>query len=172
MSCIGSCRFWPMPGAFALARSRSIIGRAGMANRSTAFRGSSRGFSTCSTVRFLTTFRQRPLHILGGSGLAMLSIGALGLLYLAILWVLGDRPIGTRPLLFYSIAFVIVGVQLLSLGILAELVTAYNIRAHETYSVAERIEPPSRSPAFDAKVPAGELDRSPLPPPHDPGPMH
>ena len=29
--------------------------------------------------------------------------------------------------------------QLLSLGILAELVTAYNIRAEDTYSVAETI---------------------------------
>jgi glycosyltransferase involved in cell wall biosynthesis len=131
-----------------------------------------KGFLDLLTVRFLTTFRQRPLHILGGAGLALLSVGALGLLYLAILWVLGDRPIGTRPLLFYSIAFVIVGVQLLSLGILAELVTAYNIRAQETYSVADRIEPPSQSLEFGETVPPRKLDRSPLPPPSDPGPMH
>jgi hypothetical protein len=42
-------------------------------------------------------------------------------------------------LLFYSIALLVVGTQLLSLGILAELVTAYNIRAEDTYSVAETI---------------------------------
>ena len=35
--------------------------------------------------------------------------------------------------------FLVVGVQLLSLGVLAELVTAYNIRAEDTYSVAETI---------------------------------
>ena len=50
------------------------------------------------------------------------------------------RPIGNRPMLFYSIALLIVGVQLLSLGILAELVTAYSIRPQDTYSIAETIE--------------------------------
>jgi hypothetical protein len=43
--------------------------------------------------------------------------------------------------LFYSAALLGVGTQLLSLGILAELVTSYNIRAKDTYSVAERVEP-------------------------------
>jgi hypothetical protein len=55
-----------------------------------------------------------------------------------------------------------VGVQLLSLGILAELVTAYNIRAEDTYSVAEII--PSRPAAAESPGPA------PLAP-HEPGPM-
>ena len=62
------------------------------------------------------------------------------MLYLAVLWLdPHNRPIGNRPLLFYSIALLVVGVQLLSLGILAELVTAYNIRAEDTYSIAETI---------------------------------
>ena len=43
-------------------------------------------------------------------------------------------------MLFYSIALLIVGVQLLSLGILAELVTAYSIRCEDTYSIAETIQ--------------------------------
>ena len=96
-----------------------------------------KGFLDLLTVRFLTRFRQRPLHVLGGTGLALLGLGVLGLLYLAVLWILGNRPIGNRPMLFYSIALLIVGVQLLSLGILAELVTAYNIRREDTYSIAE-----------------------------------
>jgi glycosyltransferase involved in cell wall biosynthesis len=99
-----------------------------------------KGFLDLLTVRFLTRFRQRPLHILGGLGLGLLCLGVLGLLYLAALWVLGFRPIGNRPMLFYSIALLIVGVQLLSLGILAELVTAYSIRAEDTYSIAETVE--------------------------------
>ena len=60
-----------------------------------------------------------------------------------------NRPIGDRPLLFYSIAFLLVGVQLLSLGILAELVTAYNIRAEDTYSIAETIPPRVSQAAVD-----------------------
>lgn len=99
-----------------------------------------KGFLDLLTVRFLTRFHQRPLHVLGGAGLALLALGGVGLFYLAILWLLGYRPIGTRPMLLYSIAFLVVGVQLLSLGILAELVTAYNIQPAETYSIAETLE--------------------------------
>ena len=105
-----------------------------------------KGFLDLLTVVFLTRFRQRPLHVLGGSGLLLSALGFLGLLYLALAWMAGfwvehPRPIGNRPLLFYSIALLIVGVQLFSLGILAELVTAYGIRKADTFSVAETIEP-------------------------------
>ena len=62
------------------------------------------------------------------------------MLYLAILWLDPlNQPIGNRPLLFYSIALLLVGLQLLTLGILAELVTAYNIRDQDIYSIAETI---------------------------------
>jgi glycosyltransferase involved in cell wall biosynthesis len=96
-----------------------------------------KGLLDLVTVRFLTRFSQRPLHVLGTVGAVLLLLGGLGLSYLAILWVLGDRPIGTRPLLFYSGFLMSVGTQLVSLGILAELVTSYNIQAQDTYSVAE-----------------------------------
>jgi glycosyltransferase involved in cell wall biosynthesis len=114
-----------------------------------------KGFLDLLTVRFLTRFRQRPLHLLGGTGLVLLAVGTIGLLHLAYLWVIGERPIGNRPYLLYSIALLVVGVQLLSLGILAELVTAYSIRPEDTYSVAERIEAGS-SPAAALSSPAVE----------------
>jgi glycosyltransferase involved in cell wall biosynthesis len=99
-----------------------------------------KGFLDLLTVRFLTRFSQRPLHVLGAVGLALFGLGNLGMLSLAVLWLdPNNRPIGNRPLLFYSIALVLVGVQLLTLGILAELVTAYNIRADDTFSIAETI---------------------------------
>jgi glycosyltransferase involved in cell wall biosynthesis len=105
-----------------------------------------KGFLDLLTVRFLTRFSQRPLHVLGGIGVALTTIGGLVMLYLAIIWLdPNHEPIGTRPLLFYAGAFVSVGIQLLSLGILAELVTAYNIRPEDTYSVVERL--PSREVA-------------------------
>jgi glycosyltransferase involved in cell wall biosynthesis len=102
-----------------------------------------KGFLDLLTVRFLTRFSQRPLHVLGGFGLALVTLGGLGLFYLAILWLdPANRPIGNRPLLFYSGIVMSIGIQLLSLGILAELVTAYNIRPEDTYSVVATI--PSR----------------------------
>ncbi len=97
-----------------------------------------KGLLDLMTVRFLTRFGQRPLHVMGGLGLALLLTGALGMLSLAVLWLdPANRPIGNRPILIYSVAALVVGTQLLSLGILAELVTSYNIKAEDTYSIAE-----------------------------------
>lgn len=98
-----------------------------------------KGFLDLLTVRFLTAFGQRPLHVLGGIGLALFGLGFLGLLFLAVEWLLGHGPIGTRPLLVYSAALLGVGVQILCMGIIAELVTSYHIRSHPTYSIAERL---------------------------------
>ncbi|WP_435009611.1 glycosyltransferase family 2 protein [Tundrisphaera lichenicola] len=100
-----------------------------------------KGLLDLLTVHFLSRYGQRPLHVLGAIGLAMLAMGGLGMTYLAILWLLGEeyRPIGVRPLLFYSGTLLGVGTQLLCLGILAEMVTAYNIRESDTFSVAERL---------------------------------
>lgn len=114
-----------------------------------------KGFLDLLTVRFRTGFGQRPQHLFGGIGLVLFAIGAMGLLYLAGVWavdhwVLGDweHPIGTRPLLVYSAALLSVGTQLIVLGVLAELVTSYNLRAEDTYSVAERVgdDGPSETP--------------------------
>jgi glycosyltransferase involved in cell wall biosynthesis len=108
-----------------------------------------KGLLDLATVHFLSRFSQRPLHILGAAGLFMLLLGGLGLVYLAIVWF--RESIGTRPLLIYSAALLVVGTQLVSLGILAELVTAYSIRAEDTYSIAETVgsaedgEPPART---------------------------
>ncbi|MDR3636619.1 MAG: glycosyltransferase family 2 protein [Isosphaeraceae bacterium] len=100
-----------------------------------------KGLLDLVTVRFLTRFGQRPLHVLGAIGLGFLMLGGLGLAYLALLWLdPANRPIGGRPLLIYSATFLGVGTQLVTLGVLAELVTSYNIRAEDTYSVAETVE--------------------------------
>lgn len=98
-----------------------------------------KGFLDLLTVRFLTRFSQRPLHVLGSVGLILFLIGGAGMFFLAVQWLRGERPIGNRPLLDYSAASLVVGTQLVCLGILAELITSYNIRAEDTYSVAESV---------------------------------
>lgn len=111
-----------------------------------------KGFLDLLTVRFRIGFGQRPQHLFGGVGLVLFAIGAIGLLYLAGLWVTdhwirGDtaHPIGTRPLLVYSATLLGVGTQLVVLGVMAELLTSYNLRAEDTYSVAERLGEPGDS---------------------------
>lgn len=104
-----------------------------------------RGFLDLLTVKFLTSFGQRPQHMLGGFGLFFFSLGVLGLTYLGLLWSLMNvipifepQPIGGRPLLLYSVASLLLGAQGISLGMLAELIVANTGRERDSYSVAER----------------------------------
>jgi hypothetical protein len=80
-----------------------------------------RGFLDLLTVKFITTYTGRPFHLFGGVGALSCLIGS-GLL----LWMLGLRisgaGVGNRPALFAGILFVVVGVQLMSLGLIAELI--------------------------------------------------
>ena len=101
-----------------------------------------KGLLDLLTVRVLTMFGERPLHFLGGMGLVAFAVGFLGLTYLAWLWVTGHRPIGTRPVLIYSAASLLLGAQMMSAGILAELIVSRlggESDSGRSYSIAERI---------------------------------
>ncbi|MBM3498018.1 MAG: glycosyltransferase family 2 protein [Armatimonadetes bacterium] len=96
-----------------------------------------RGLLDLLTVKFLTGYGTRPLHLFGGLGLASFGVGMAGVTYLAILWLMGRGPIGERPLLSYSVMAVLLGAQLLALGFLGELLIAYHIRRDPPYSIRE-----------------------------------
>ncbi len=111
-----------------------------------------KGFLDLLTVKFLTGFGQRPQHLLGGIGLCCFAVGAFGALYLTGYWVvqelMGNDPmLHNRPALIYSIGAILFGAQLMSIGFLAELITAYTGRDAETYSIVERAEPRDDEPA-------------------------
>lgn len=116
-----------------------------------------RGFLDLLTVTFLTSFGYRPQHAIGACGLCFLLIGLLGLGYLSALWCLmhvfglaAPAPIGSRPLLAYSIAATLLGGQALSLGLLAEMILAFSGRPADGYSVRERTGHPGSGSQSDA----------------------
>ena len=84
-----------------------------------------RGFLDLLTVTFMGRYRHRPLHLFGGLGLVLGGVGSLVLVYLAVL-KLGGHAIGHRPLLTLGVLLVVVGMQLLSLGLLSELITSHH----------------------------------------------
>lgn len=79
-----------------------------------------RGFVDLLTVRFLMSYENRPSHLFGGIGIATFLIGGGLLTYLSVLKVMG-QTIGDRPLLIAGVLLVLVGLQLLLFGLLAEL---------------------------------------------------
>ncbi|MDA3626730.1 glycosyltransferase family 2 protein [Saccharopolyspora sp. WRP15-2] len=81
-----------------------------------------RGALDLLTVVALTRYGRRPAHLFGGLGMLAGTIGTLILLYLTGVWMFTDQPIGTRPLLTLGILLEIFAVQMISVGLLAELV--------------------------------------------------
>ncbi|MGW5643624.1 glycosyltransferase family 2 protein [Saccharopolyspora sp. NPDC003752] len=81
-----------------------------------------RGALDLLTVVALTRYGRRPAHLFGGLGLLAGTIGTLILLYLTGVWVFTEQSIGTRPLLTLGILLEIFAVQMISVGLLAELV--------------------------------------------------
>jgi glycosyltransferase involved in cell wall biosynthesis len=106
-----------------------------------------KGFLDLLTVKFLTGFGQRPQHVLGGFGLGSFLLGTLVLLYLSVTWIIrlwypeAFLPLHERPLLIYALAALLLGAQMMSIGFLAELVTAYMGRDEDSYSIAEKTPP-------------------------------
>ena len=103
-----------------------------------------KGFLDLLTVKFLTGFGQRPQHLLGTLGLVSFSLGLFILLWLAMDWiganVLGAwsyTPLHQRPLLSYGVAALLLGAQMMSIGFVAELITAYHSSEQDSYSVVE-----------------------------------
>lgn len=79
-----------------------------------------RGFLDLITVKFLTTYTGRPFHLFGGLGVVMGAVGA-GLLSWMLVERLLGHQVGTRPALLAGVLLVVVALQMVLLGLLAEL---------------------------------------------------
>ena len=73
------------------------------------------------TVKFLISYSTRPLHIFGLLGVVMGFLGMLVCGWLAYVKYFGHQGIGDRPLLLFGILLIFTGVQLVTLGLLAEM---------------------------------------------------
>ncbi len=98
-----------------------------------------KGLLDLLTVLFLTRYTPRPLHLFGALGLFLLGGGFAINLYLAIAW-LGGEPLSRRPLLFLGVLLMVMGLQVLTTGLLAELIAFSGFRRRESYSVKEYLE--------------------------------
>jgi hypothetical protein len=83
--------------------------------------------------------------LLGTVGIASFFVGLIGLVYLTTYWCFAQlhpdwhlTPLHERPLVIYSMGALLLGVQLMSMGFLAELFTSYYGRDADVFSIRER----------------------------------
>jgi glycosyltransferase involved in cell wall biosynthesis len=80
-----------------------------------------RGLMDLLTVVFLLRFGRRPAHFFGAVGMLTFGLGFALALYLTVIWCMG-QSIGHRPLLILAVLLIVVGVQILATGLIAELI--------------------------------------------------
>ena len=83
------------------------------------------------SVVFITKYSKRPLHIFGFIGFLLFLFGIIINTYLTISWFYGD-PLANRPILFLGILLTILGIQIFSMGFIAELLVNYLSKTNES----------------------------------------
>lgn len=109
------------------------------------------------TVKFLLSYSTKPLQIFGLVGGTMALCGLLVSGWLAYLRLFGHQSIADRPLLLFGILLIFTGVQLITLGLLAELQarTYHESQEKPVYFIREVREAPSGLPRQDPSRRAG-----------------
>ena len=95
------------------------------------------GMLDLMTVVVTTRYIKKPLHFFGAPGLAFGAAGALINLWLSFQKLVLGHPLGNRPLLFLGILLMIVGLQLVSLGLIGEMISRG--QKEPEYQVRERL---------------------------------
>jgi len=114
----------------------------------------------------LTGFGRRPQHLLGTLGLLGFTLGGAGVAVLSVWWLVSrfdavaenDLHLHQRAIFYYSMGALLLGGQFLSVGLLAEMMTAFYGRESEQYSIrecttqatVERATPQANAAASDA----------------------
>jgi glycosyltransferase involved in cell wall biosynthesis len=98
------------------------------------------------TVKFLLSYSTRPLQIFGLLGMSMGFVGAVIVAYLAFVKLFGDSAaaarVGERPLLMGGLLLVFTGVQLFTVGLLAEMLarTYHESQNKPVYAIREVLD--------------------------------
>jgi glycosyltransferase involved in cell wall biosynthesis len=101
------------------------------------------------TVKFLLDYATRPVQIFGLGGMLSLTIGTILGIYLVILRLVYHQGLRDRPLLLLVILLIVLGVQLITMGLLGELVvrTYHETQSKPIYMIKEVLgaTPPDRT---------------------------
>jgi len=97
-----------------------------------------KGFFDLLTVKFLASFAKRPFHFFGGFGILSFLLGFVIGAWLFALWLLTGTIGGHTPAAVLSMLLVILGVQLISLGLIGEMIAASRAR-ERAYEIKRKL---------------------------------
>ena len=89
------------------------------------------------TVKFLSSYANKPIYLFGGTGIALIAISLAVLLYLFIRRVFFDIGVVTSPLFVMSTMIALMGFQSILMGLIAELLarTYHESQGKPTYTI-------------------------------------
>lgn len=99
-----------------------------------------KGLLDLITIVFLTGYNRRPGHFFGTLGLVSFFFGFLIGLYITFLRLTTGNVQGRHPLLFLGMLLMLVGVQLVSTGLLAEMMLASRQKPDYTSNIERVLE--------------------------------
>ena len=101
-----------------------------------------------ATVKFLLCYSTRPLQIFGLVGLLMGVAGTAITCYLGFIRLFGGQALGGRPLLILGMLLLFTGLQLVTLGLLAEMQarTYHESQGKPTYYIRKLLDTPVDEP--------------------------
>ena len=103
-----------------------------------------RRFLDIITVFFLTRYSKKPIHFLGFLGAVLTLIGVGIDLYLFVYRILQLGPIAGRPLLLLGSLLLIIGIQMVSIGLIGEMIIFTHAKEIKEYNIEEIVNNPSQ----------------------------
>jgi glycosyltransferase involved in cell wall biosynthesis len=98
-----------------------------------------KGFLDLIVIAFWQKYSARPIHLFGGLGILMSLFGCFTGIYLIYSKFIEKQPIANRPLLLLAILLIILGIQFIIFGLVADILTKlYYSGPKKNYSI-ERI---------------------------------
>ncbi len=92
------------------------------------------------TVFFLTNYSKKPLHFLGFIGLIFTLFGAGMNLYLFFYRIFQFGPIAGRPLLLLGALLLVIGIQMISIGLIGEMIIFTHAKEIKEYAIEEVLD--------------------------------
>lgn len=92
------------------------------------------------SIVFLVKFSRKPLRFFGMIGMSLFGIGSLWTLFIIAERVFGSQPLMERPALILSVLLVVLGIQIVAVGLVGEILIFTRSKDLKEYKIAEVIE--------------------------------